>query len=230
LFFKFWTGGAAARKVEPSFQFDADIDADVLLKATEDFTQLFYAAYTDEDDNSLHAETVIGGAAALTGEFVLRATSAPLPDAGFVFSDLIDDMLYRARDRVTIYNVLETVTVTTPLKSQDVPDPNQLVRRISQGVAEAMKGDCNNFPPLTISPENYPQEWSPNAGLRLRYRVLEIERKHHLTERQTAFALAYATVGIIKYVQGVLDPAIATRLAAEIMFATARMVPLTDPI
>jgi hypothetical protein len=139
-------------------------------------------------------------------------------------------MLYRARDRVTIYNVLETITGVTPLQSQDLPKPDDLVRRISQGMAEAMTGDCNNFPPLTISPENYPHEWSPNAGIRLRHKVLEIERKHLLTERQTAFALAYATVGIIKYVQGVLDPAIAIRLAAEIMFATARMAPLTDPI
>jgi hypothetical protein len=35
---------------------------------------------------------------------------------------------------------------------------------------------------------------------------------------------------MIKYLQQVLAPAIAVRLAAEIMFATARMAPLNEPI
>jgi hypothetical protein len=226
LFSRLWRS-AAAERIEPAVAYDpdADIDAGKLIDAAEELAQMFYAAYA-ESNGRLHAETALGGAAALTGEFVLRSTGLPLPEFGFVLDDAIDDLLYRSETRVTIFHVLAMTVGVTRLQALQLPDPNEIVRRVACGMQQAARGEANNFPPLSVPRANFPREWSPNACLRLRRNVLAIGRRHRFTPRQTAFALAYAIVSIIRYLQQVLDPAIAVRLAAEIMFATARMAPL----
>jgi hypothetical protein len=190
---------------------------------------MIYDAYTTREGR-LHPETVVGAAAALTGEFMLRATGLPLPKIGFVFDDQIDEFLYKSDEHMTIWNVIEMVAGFTERGAQDLPEPSALIQRVGCGIALAMRGEGKNFPPLTVPYAHYPEEWSPNAGPRLRASVFEIGKKHGCTRWQLAFALAYATVGIIRHAQDVLDPAVAVRLAAEILFATARMSPVDKPI
>jgi hypothetical protein len=127
--------------------------------AADALAQMLRHAYTDRH-NRIHAPTIVGGAAALTGEFALRAAGLPL----------------------------------------SIPD------------------------------EHYPTEWSPNAGPRLRGAVREIALRYWLTPRQTALALGMATGNLIHQGKDLLPPKIAFRLAVEVMFATAKMAPLTDRI
>ena len=205
-----------------------DIDMGALLAPAHDLAQMLYAAYTDED-NRLHAETVIGAAAALTGEFALRATGVPLPPGGFVLGDPVNEILYEgeAQNQLTLWTVLSLA----PLAQRDLPNPHDIFRRIAEAIADIMGGrGSDNFPPLSVSPDNYPHEWSPNAGPRLREHVAAIGNRHELSPRQLAFALCLAIVGMIKEMKDVLAPATAVTLAAEIMFATAKMAPVKTTI
>jgi hypothetical protein len=230
LFFKPWQ--TVAKRIQlpaAPLRPDADLDTEKLALVARDLISMLYGAYSRGED-APHPETVIGAVAALTGEFMLRATGLPLPKIGFVFDDQIDDMLYMSDEHMTIWNAIETVTAVTRLEAKDLPQPSALIQRVGCGVALAMQGEGKNFPPLSVPYENYPEEWSPNAGVRLRNSVFEIGRKHGCTRWQLAFALAYATVGIIRDAQEVLSPAIGVKLAAEILFATARMAPIEQPI
>jgi hypothetical protein len=226
-----WRRQSADGAGAPSGDADADVNADALLAPTEELAQMLYAAYTDRQ-NRVHVETMLGGAAALTGEFALRATGLPLPEHGFVLGDPINDILCEAKDRLTLWDVLKSTASVTSLKESDLPDHIAIIRGIAEAIgAISGKGDGDKtFPPLSIPDDNYPHEWSPNACPRLRERVAAIGKRHHLTPRQLAFALAYAIVGIIKEAQEILAPAIAVRLVAEVMFATAKMAPLKRPV
>jgi len=60
--------------------------------------------------------------------------------------------------------------------------------------------------------------------------VLEIAARHQLTPRQTALALGMATGNLVHQGKDLLPPKIAFRLVVEIMFSTAKMVPLAGRI
>lgn len=228
MIFKRWRA-AAAERLAPSDDRDVPLDAATLDEATQELAQMLQGAYMDRQ-NRLHCETLVGGAAALTGEFALRATGLPLPATGFVFGDPINEILYQPGERRTLWDVVEMVTGITPLAPADLPDPIAVFRRVADSIALILKGSSGSFPPLTCPRINYPREWSPNAGPRLRAKVFAIGRQHDLTTRQLAFTLAYATLGVVKHRQEALGPAIAVTLWAEIMFATARMAPLARPV
>ena len=186
------------------------------------------AAYTDHN-NRIHAETIVGGAAALTGEFALRATGLPIPAAGFVFGDPINQILFEGGDgHLTLWDLLASAAAAIGVANEDLPDAREIFRRIAAAIAViAGKGEStDNFPPLSVPTENYPREWSPNAGPRLRATVEKIAAKRTLTPRQTAYALCMATGDLIKQGKDVLAPKVAFRLAIEIMFSTAKMAPL----
>ncbi len=200
--------------------------------AAEELADMLRDAYTDRNDR-IHAPSIVGGAAALTGEFVLRAAGIPLPGNGFVFGDPINAILFEDGDgQATVWQIIETTASELGLAAADLPDAGEIFARIAAAAGAIMqqRGDGIVYPPLSIPNAHYPNEWSPNAGPRLRGAVREIAARYRLTPRQTALALAMATGNLIHQGQDVLPPKIAFRLAVEIMFSTAKMAPLTEPI
>jgi hypothetical protein len=199
--------------------------------AVDALAQMLRDAYTDRA-NRIDAPTVVGGAAALTGEFALRAAGVSLPKMGFVFGDPINAILFEGGDEATLWDVIETTASALDLAKQDLPDARAVFARIAAAAAAIMqhRGNGTMFPPLSVPHEHYPSEWSPNAGPRLRGAVQAIATRYRLTPRQTALALAMATGNLIHQGKDLLPPKIAFQLAVEIMFATAKMAPLIERI
>src|SRR5262249_52932686 len=151
----------APQRSEPSAAATTEADTAAMMAAAQDLKDLLIAAYTD--DNQVHAETVLGAAAALTGEFALRAAGVPIPSGGFVLGDPINDVLIESKTEVTLWDVLKMTTDVTPLTEDKLPDPIEIIRRIAQEIAAIKSnGRSGNFPPLSVPHANYPQEWSPN--------------------------------------------------------------------
>ena len=106
------------------------------------------------------------------------------------------------------------------LSERDIVDPIEVIRN----VAAAVGGP--SFPPLTVPTEHYPHEYSPNACVRLRPKVIAIADRLELSRRDLAIGLAMAIYGLILLTKDVIPPAISVRLAAEIVFGVAKMTPV----
>lgn len=126
--------------------------------------------------------------------------------------------------RVTVWHCLRRAAVDSGVAERGIPNPIEIIRN----VADAVGGP--SFPPLTVPKPHYPQEYSPNACVRLRPKVIAIADRLDLSRRDLAIALATATYGLIMLSKETLPPAIAVRLAAEIAFGVAKMAPPTATI
>jgi hypothetical protein len=182
-------------------------------EAAKSLTALLLATYTH--GGTVHAETVIGAAAALAGEFARRAADPSEPYA-------INDILLEgaAHGRPTMWACIEQVAANADVPPSEMPDPATLLRQIGNG------GPA--FPPVTVPERHYPLE-HPSASVRLRPRVIDIADRLDLSRRDLAFALGMATAGLIELNGDDLPPAVAIRLAAEIMFGSA-MAPLAEAV
>jgi len=194
--------------------------------AAKDLVDFLIASY--RNGGGVHAETVIGAAAALTGEFAQRATGLSIPDGGktFVFGDAINGVLLEGEQdgRMTVWRCLQQSLRDAGLADTKLPD----IEEVIGNVARAVGGP--SFPPLTVPEQHYPHEWSPNACPRLRHRITAIAASHDLSRRELAFALALATGKLVAMTKEVLAPAIGIKLAAEIAFGVAKMTPLSEPV
>jgi hypothetical protein len=208
-----------------------DVELAEAEPAAAELVAMLRHVYTDRNDR-LHAPTVVGGAAALAGEFALRATGLPLPRIGFVFGDPINEILFEGeRGQATLWDVLEKRAAAIGLPKTDLPDAREVFGRVAAAAATITRnGGGAVFPPLSIPDAHYPKEWSPNAGPRLRAAVQEIAMRYRLTPRQTALALAMATAELIQQGKDALPPKIAFQLAVEVMFSTAKMAPLAERV
>ncbi len=145
---------------------------------------------------------------------------------GYVFGDPINEVLIEGKEqgRVTVWDCIAHAARSTGLRESEVPDPIAVMKN----VAGAAGGP--EFPPLTVPKKNYPHEYSPNACVRLRPHILKIADRYDLTRRDLCIALGMATGGLIQITKDTLSPAIGVRLAAEIAFGVAKMMPLNEPI
>jgi hypothetical protein len=195
--------------------------------AVKEFVELLLAAYGGVSGH-VHAETVIGGAAALTGEFAQRATGLSITpgDPLVMFGDAINDVLIEgaSHGRVTVWQCIERAARDAGVTPHEMPDPLAVMRNVAGAVGS------KSFPPLTVPERHYPKEWSPNACARLRGRIVPVAGQLDLSRHDLAIALAMATGALIRLNRGVLPPAIGARLAIEIAFGVARMAPIADPI
>ena len=66
--------------------------------------------------------------------------------------------------------------------------------------------------------------------MRLRTKVVAIAGPFDLSRRDLAISLAMATAMLVRMTKDVLSPEIGIRLATEIAFGVAKMVPLAEPI
>jgi hypothetical protein len=198
-----------------------------IVPASKEFMAFLLGRY-DSGDGLIHAESVIGAAAALTGEFAQRAAVGSLGTGkpGYIFGDAINDLLIegKARGRATVWDCIVHAARSTGLRESDIPDPIAVMKT----VALAIGGP--EFPPMTVPQKHYPHEYSPNACVRLRPHILKIADRYDLTREDLCIALAMATAGLIGMTKDALPPVIGVRLATEIAFGVAKMAPLNEAI
>lgn len=193
-----------------------------LQAAASDINQALLAAYRDA--HGIHAETIVGAAAALAGEFALRASAKKIPAAGWVIGGAADELLYRGEEfnRITLWSFLKLSAKAAGVPVGEVPEIGEIVARTGAAVGSSP------FPPLTISDAHYPHEWSPEAGPKFRHLVGRIAATHALTPDEIALSLAMVIMMLINQAKELVPPQILIRLAAEIMIGVSRMAPLPD--
>ncbi|TAL27565.1 MAG: hypothetical protein EPN97_17005 [Alphaproteobacteria bacterium] len=192
-----------------------------LTKSTADEV-VTYLLDAYQDERGVHAETVIGAAAALTGEHILRAchTDEQLAGNGWITSSPADAFLFEDEQDITIYDLIKAIT---GLKD-DMPDMVAITVRTAQAIGGSP------FPPLTVDQVNYPHEWSPNAGVTHRDAIMRMAEKRGLSPRERALALGMATAILINSAAGMLDKKISALLAMEIMTGVTKMKPLEQSV
>jgi hypothetical protein len=168
----------------------------------------------------VHAETVIGAAAALAGDQALRATCNPLP-RGRNSGGPQDDLLYAAEERggITLWGTIREMALAAGAKDDALPDIAAVAARLNE------PHDNPLFIPFSVPPQHLPQEWSPSAVPLLRAEVAGIAQKHGLSAPETALALAFAVGRLIDTTKEAFAPAMAAQLAAEIMIGVSRLDP-----
>jgi hypothetical protein len=192
-----------------------------VVTAAKEFIVLLIAEY--DGGGGVHAETAIGAAAALTGEFAQRSTGLPIPEdkPRYVFGDAINDVPYEGADegRATVWKMYEHAALKAGVPKADMPDPTAVIEKVVGSIGGP------DFPPLTVPKQHYPREWSPDACVRLRPRIIAIADRCDLSRRELFIALAMATGCLFDLTKNVLPPAIGMRLATEITFGVAKMTP-----
>ncbi|MDH3236170.1 MAG: hypothetical protein OEQ29_21820 [Alphaproteobacteria bacterium] len=175
------------------------------------------------NEQGVHAETLLGAAAALAGEFALRAAEPILPDEGWVISTNAAGLLFEneASGEMTLWSIIRIGAERSGVGKSDMPDPGE-----AYGRAAAASFGSTSYPPLTVPAEHYPHEWSPNACPRYREAIAKIGALHGLPMKDLAMALALAITLIMSKTAQILPPAIAARLVLEIMIGVSRMPPL----
>lgn len=195
-----------------------------MQQAADEIVRFLVASYADR--RGIHAETIIGAAAALAGEFALKATTPDLPESGWLFSDPANRLIHGTADGGApgLWDLLRDGALAAGAPADDLPDPREVAARTAKAVGSSP------YPPLSVPDEHYPHEWSPNACPRLRAGIGEIAGRHGLATAEIPLALGRALVMLFGAAKGVLAPAIAATLAVEIMVGVAHMAPLQKPV
>ncbi|WP_340117115.1 hypothetical protein [Pelagibius sp. 7325] len=188
-------------------------------QASTEIANCLVAGYRNE--RGIHAETVIGAAAALAGEFALRSTASQLPDSGWVFSPEASELIFGDPG---LCDMLRETALEAGAGEADMPKPVELSKRIAGSVGGSP------YPPLSVPQHHYPHEWSPNACVKFRVEIERIAAAHQLTKLEVVVAIVMATQALIVQAKSALSPAIGATLAMEIMGGVSHMAPLKQPV
>lgn len=189
------------------------------ITAVGDELAALVAEHYRDPERGVHAETMIGALAALAGEWSLVAIGQPLPDTGWVVASQATELLIEGDE--SAWALLSQIVISRGLvDSGNLPDPIQVVAQTAAAIGSSP------FPPLTVPDGHYPLEWSPVAGPRFREAITEMALRKGMTDRQMLLAMMVAIGLVIEGAREVLNPAVAIRLALEIMIGVSRMAPL----
>jgi hypothetical protein len=102
--------------------------------------QFLMQAY--RDGRGVHVETIVAAAAALAGEFALRASAPRLPDSGWIAGAPADALIFGGfpDKRVTMWGVVHTVLVGSGADNSKLPNMNLIATRASSLIGK-------EFPP-----------------------------------------------------------------------------------
>ncbi len=195
---------------------------DEVAAAGSDIVVFLIDSYRNE--RGVHSETVIGAAAALAGESILRAVEPKLPERGWVTSERASDAVFGKPGEGGLWDYIRQGAVEAGARKEDLPTAADVAGRITEAIGS------DSFPPISVPKQHYPHEWSPNACPRLRSGLKEIFAKHGLAGLDTAQAVVLAIVLLIVKTKDVLPPAVSANLAIEIMIGVTHMAPLKEPM
>jgi hypothetical protein len=188
---------------------------DNIIDAAREIAARLKAAYLDS--GRIHAETVIGAAAAIAGEWSLWATGLPVPESGWIVMPAAAALLLEGGGSAR--QLIAAAVANAGGDAQRLPPAQVLVAR-----AAAAQGGA--YPPLTVDQSHYPNEWSPLAGPRFRADVKQICAAQGLDDSKQVFVATVMTVSLlISATASVLDPTVAGTLALEVMVGVSRMSP-----
>lgn len=175
-------------------------------------------------EKGIHAETLIGALAAITGHQVIVAcggTSVPFQQSPFIFSDDANGLLAEDGDRgLTVWQLIVACAGQAGVGKADLPDLEDVFGRNAEAIGRTP------YPPLSIPAQNFPQEWSPNAPIRFKSDIEAFRLKHDsLQPDELALAFALSTGLGILATRNALDPKVATQLAVEMIVGTAKLNP-----
>ena len=191
--------------------------------AVTDIVALLLAAYTVH--GHLQCGPVIVAAAALTGEFALRATGGQLPETGGMSISETDDLLFAGapHGRPTAWMFVMHAAREAGVPAYAMPPIEALAAAFNPSLVSTAS-------PPSAPEDHLPRELPQNVGPRFRHKIIAIADTHDLTLRETAITLGAATAQLILRMQQDFPPRTAVTLAAETMLLTARMAPLTEPV
>jgi hypothetical protein len=174
----------------------------------------------------VHAETVIGAAAALAGAYAQRSVFAMEPGTGFVLSDEVSDLMLGGGGKIgrPLVEIILRAAESAGAARDQLPDPLAINTRVVAAFGSTW------YPPLSVPESNYPHEWSPNATVRHRERIDAILAGCELNSVESAVALTDATAELLKWTAKVFDPRLAATLALEVMISVAKLRPLDHQV
>ena len=215
----------AAAQPQPPAAPPSQAVSDELKKVSQaggKIAQLLIQAY--RDGRGLHVETIVAAAAALAGEFALRASAPKLPESGWIAGGPADGLMFRADSHMTMWSIVQLALKGAGADASRLPNLDLIASRASDMIGK-------QFPPkLSVPIAHFPHEFSPNAAPRFRSDVFAIARELGLDPTETALALAFTVSMLIKNAAGLVPIDILALLAAEIMVAMTRVAPLKAPI
>ncbi|WP_417453883.1 hypothetical protein [Kiloniella sp.] len=175
--------------------------------------------------SGVHTETILGAAAALAGESALLAAEDDIPDKGWVMSEKAAQLIYDAptSSDKTIWTLIRIVLHNQKVEA-NLPDPADVAKRVAAAVGGSP------FPPLSISQEHYPHEWSPNACPNYRLQINDIAERHGLDRTGKAMAMGFVIGFLLAKSKEALDTEVAATLVLEVMIGVSHMIPLTKPV
>jgi hypothetical protein len=191
--------------------------------AASEIVAMLLAAYTIQ--RRLHVDGAIAAAAALTGEFALRATGVPIPDKGTISGDAVNDVLFAGapEGRATAWMFIMHAAMEAGVAAYDLPRIEALAAAFAQADGE-MVGS------FSVQEKYAPRELPQNVGPRFRHKIIAIADRHDLSLREATVALGAAAGQLILRTQQDFPPRVAVTLAAETMLMVAHMAPLAEPV
>lgn len=192
--------------------------------AAPEIVEFLIGSYRNTE--GVHSETIIGAAAALTGEFALRAVEPKLPESGWVMSEKAGGIVLgdHSKDIAGLWDFIREGAIKAGASEGKLPAPYEVVARVAKAVGGSP------FPPISVPEKHFPHEWSPNACPRLRGGIEKIAAKHGLEGVAIAQALTLALINLIIQTAQVLPPEVAATLALEIMLGVTHMAPMKAPV
>ena len=181
-------------------------------------------------DNRWHFPTVIGAAAALTGELSLLACHPAPQDTGYIPSRDVDDFLF---DGAQSFSIFDLIRLDVDLSALPYKNEREMLDSISQGTDQSFGQPL--YPRLNTETPVFPHEWPPNACPRFREAINELFNIFSLSAEERAWTMALATGELIGLSAGFAEKGMSSqraredilvRMAAQITCACARIFPL----
>lgn len=203
------------------------------IPPAEELAQLAFESVLDEQ--GVRVEEFVSVLAAATGEAVI--VSAGLFDIEDndmtpgtpVFGDVINTLLSAdvtdvadVAGSTSVVGVLidELVPATVPLSAFDVLD--ELYGQVAAATGSLEFGEV----PITVDPDNRPFQPPLRYAVEFRGAVDHVASQHAVPDAERYKLCAAALADAIRQTSGAIDPQIAVRLALDVIFGVAKLVPV----
>ena len=186
-----------------------------------------------EPGGGVRVEDYLATLAAATGEAALAASGFDvehhaLAPGSALFHDpvnarLTGDPVTTPAPAGTVWSMLEPLVAKGVLPAHALPDPTATYRHVAESVGRAPWGEVST----TVGDDHRPLRPPLRSAFELRPAVLGVEQSFNASVTDRHVVTASALASAIEQTKDAIDPALAVRLAVEILFGMAKMAPMT---